>query len=214
MEEEKDTVVVARSGYQVLLNVGPQNLDIDCYEPVNLSHMFSEEQLGNCASLKAHLEDGNLIYYTGQPLPKNPHAVVIKPLVEASTTKIEAEFTQETQTPAAHVQVKTDVKIDEDLKKDIQDRVSASRKEILESDKKILNSHKKKEAVAIDVGAQQPRVAPMTSDKLQMAVHMDVDPVEFKRRQKAAHKQLQDKDEADEARALAEIVAAEANQDD
>ena len=214
MEEKKDVVVVARQGYNVILNVGAHNLTIDSFEPVNLSNLFSEEQLKNCASLKAHREDGNLLNYAGEPLPEDPHAVKIKPLVEVASTKIEAEYTQKTQTAATHMQVETEVEVDEAMKQNIQRRVKEGREEILAFDKKILKSHKTKESNVIDAGARPQKAVAMTSEKLKMNVTMDVDLVEFKKRQRAAHKQLADKDKADDAEAAEEIARVEADEAD
>ncbi len=205
-EEKKDIVVIARQGYTVLLNVGTHNLTIDNYTPVNLSNLFSEEQLKNCASLRAHKEDGNLIDYAGEPLLKDPYAVEIKPLVEAASTKIEAKYSQKTQTAAKHMQVETEVEVDEAMKQNIQARVKASKEEILAKDNKLLT----KEANVIDAGARPQHLVAMTPEKLQMNVTMDVDLEEFKNRQKATHKQLIDKDKTDNAAAAEEIVRVKA----
>ena len=46
-EKNSDIIVVAREGYQALLNVGQNVLEINCYKAINLSKMFSEDILKN-----------------------------------------------------------------------------------------------------------------------------------------------------------------------
>ena len=49
----------------------------------------------------------------------------------------------------------------------------------------------------------------MTTEELTMKVQMDISPVEFKKRQMASRKKLQDQEKADHARATKEIAKQE-----
>jgi hypothetical protein len=216
-EKVKDIVVVARNGYQVLLNVGPHNLTIDCYTPVNLSELFPEEQLQKSSSLRAHLSQGNLIFYSdGQELPKNLHEISIKPMREVEETKIETTYKQSQQTAAAHVRIETTNDIDDDFRETLQEKVAANRETILNTDKKILDKSAAKDNVVStsDIGTPLSQRGEMSASELRRTVTMDIDPADFKARQMAARKRLQEQDKADDIRIRNEIAEIEEAEQD
>lgn len=208
MEQSSDVVVVARKGYQVLLNVGPQTLDIDCYVPINLSHMFSDSQLENCASLRAHLEDGNLVSFTGQSLPKDPRVVAIPKLQEATATKIETLYSQ--KPVIARTQFSTDSDVDDEMCEDIQKRVIQGREEILDADKQLLKSRENVNIVESSSLSEQSRV--VKTEAPQMKVYMDVAPDTFVKKQHASHQRLVDQEVADDKRLNQEIAEIKNNE--
>jgi len=203
MEEKSDVIVVAREGYQVLLNVGARNFLVSCYEPLNLSAYFTHDDLDKCASLRANLEDGNLVHYTGQKLPKNMNSPTIKPMEEVTAQKLEASYTQEGETTSSHFRLKTEADISPELKKNIQDRVAKSREDILAVEEKMLA--KRKEDNVVD-GKPKERNTSLTKDELTLKVQMDVSPEEFKARQLDARKKRAEKDKATQERLNKEIA--------
>jgi len=80
MEKEKSIIVVAKDGYNVLLDINKQTFMIDCHKAINLSEMFPPDVLEQCSSLQAHLRDGNLVYYKGEKLSEDPNDAQINKL--------------------------------------------------------------------------------------------------------------------------------------
>ena len=205
MEKTKDIVVVARGGYQVLLNVGASILDISCYKSINLSKMFQEEILKTCTSLHSHLEDGNLVYYEGDKLPEDPTAPVIAKLNAATVSQIETNYTQSSDNPRMNDKISTDTGIIPQMKKDIQAGVAKTKAEAAQEGKEQVKKHTQREGVTPKSVEYPGRDSAIPPEKLKLAVTMDVSPEKFKEMQKNKHKALIAKDEK---RVVQEIDAA------
>ena len=210
-EKVKDVIVVARNGYQCLVNIGPQNFTVDCYTPVNLSDHFSSDQLNGSPSLRAHLAQGNLILYGGQDLPKNLYDVSIEPMRQVEETKIETTYKQVPQTSAVNFNMETTDNIDDNLRDDIQKKVTENRNSILNTDKKILKKVPVDNHIVStsDVGAPLAQRGEMTTGELQRTVTMDIDPKDFRSRQRNARVQLEKQEQADDLRVRNEIAEME-----
>lgn len=211
-DQEKDIVVVAREGDSVLLNVGTQTLDINCYQPVNLSKMFPKDVLDCCASLSTHLREGNLIYYEkGSELPKDSNKVQIKPLQRVEAKHIGAQFEQsEKDANRTHIEIKTRTDITGETRKLIQDQVETNKKQLFQQNQKLVK--KVKQTVhEIDVPMKQPEVT--TPNKLLMKVSMDVSPEAFAEKMAATKKEIDAAEQINEASAEAEIARHDTEQE-
>lgn len=211
-DQEKNIIVVARKGDSVLLNVGTQTLDINCYQPVNLSKMFPKDVLDCCASLSTHLREGNLVYYEkGSELPKDSNKVQIKPLRQVEAKHIDAQFEQsEKDVNRTHIEIKTRTDITDETRKLIQDQVETNKKQLFQQNQKLVK--KVKQTVhEIDVPMKQPEVT--TPNKLLMKVSMDVSPEIFAEKMADSKKKIETAEQVDEASAEAEIVKHDAEQE-
>ena len=195
-EDKKDVIVVARRGYSALVNFGVQTLDIDCYNPVNLSDMFSEDVIKECTSLNSHLAAGNLIYYEeGQELPEDPNAKYIKKLRQDAAKHLEAQYEQKEQGDTANMSLETITNVDKHMQDHIQEQVAKNREAIIQKDQAIL----KKGVITENVDSvPKERKTAMTEDELLMKVSMDVDPKDFVAKQQA-QKIAMDRKESNEA---------------
>jgi len=213
-EQVKDIIVVARTGFQVLLNIGNDCLTIDAFNPINLSEMYDEDILRNCGSLIAHLRDKNLIYYDGQDLPKDPNSKKIDALQQSAAQHIQAQFKQTSQ-DAAHpnMLLKTDSEnVNENGEKTLQEQVTKYREQVEQENQKIRDKKAKKIHINTTVDSSQESLDPISSgpgmnkNQLNMKVSMDVDPQIFIEKQKANRKQLDDRNQEAEKKALDEIA--------
>ena len=204
--QEKSIVVVACKGSSVLLNIGTQTLDIDCYQPINLSKMFPKDVLDRCASLSAHLREGNLVYYEeGSELPKDSNKVSIKSLQQVEATHISAQFEQsERDTNRTHSEIKTRADITDETRKLIQDQVEANKKPLFQQNQKLVK--KVKQTVhEIDAPMEQPK-ATIPSKSL-LKVSMDVSPEAFAKKMATAKEKIEATEQANETSADAEASA-------
>jgi len=211
-EPLKDIIVVARPGYQVLLNIGSNNYQVDSYSPINLSALYTREILDKCASLRAHLEDGNLIYYKeNMDLPKDPFAKNVDTMKETAATKLEAEYTQKTETNAVNVRVQTTADINNTTKDQMQERIQKSKEDILNKDRSLLEKRKRAQKNVVSAESRKPkeRQEAMKADELQLNVQMDISPEKFKQQQAANRKKLADKELEEHQTAMSQIIEAE-----
>lgn len=206
---KKDVIVIAREGYSVLLEVDGQIFDIDCYESVNLSNMFSVDVLERCSSLSTHLKDGNLIFFEeGGKLPQNAAAPVkIKTLREEATEHITAQYKQaEKDSSRTNMELETRADITDATRAYIQKQIQDNKKQILQKDKKLLSK------VNPDTQPKERRDA-MTPEELTMKVSMDVSPDTFTQKQTESTEKLEASINADEDRAEEEIAKQNSEQE-
>jgi len=211
VETQKDIIVVAREGYTVLLNINEQTLDIDCYNPVNLSKMFSGDAIERCTSLEMHLQEGNLIYYENQELPKNPDKARVDVLRQANAKHIQAQYDQTARNVVrTDMELETQTNIDDAMRVGIQEQVQAGKAKILQTGQK--RAQRAEQSVReVDVPLEKRNA--MTPDELNLKVSMDVSPDEFMQKQKALKKKFDDNVNADEIRAEKEIISQEDNEE-
>jgi hypothetical protein len=207
-QEQKDIIVVARTGYSVLLEVDGRMLSIDCYSPVNLSNIFSADILEKCSSLSAHLKDGNLIFFedgvTG--LSKDVTAPVkIKSLREETAQHILSQYDQaERDAKRTNIELETRANIEDNTRKYIQEQVQENKEAILRRDRKFLV---KTAQTADDIDAfSAARQNAMTMEELSMKISMDVTQEEFVRKQVEAKEKIATGGTIDEERAEKEIA--------
>ncbi len=219
-EQVKDIIVVARKGFQVLLNIGNDCLTIDAFTPVNLSEMYEEDTLRNCGSLAAHLRDKNLVYYNGQTLPKDPNSQKIDSLRQSRAQHIQAQFKQTAQDiNHPNMQLKTDTEnVDENSgEKTLQEQVTEYRTRIEQENQRIRDKKTKETHNSANnmVDDSQKSLDPtlsspgMSKEQLNMKVSMDVDPQTFIEKQRANRKQFDDREQEAEKKALDEIARLE-----
>lgn len=212
---KKDVIVVAREGYSVLLDVDSRMFDIDCHKAINLSDMFSADILDRCASLSAHLKDGNLVLFDGSTeLSEDITAsATITPLREETAEHITAQYQQaERDSNRTNMELVTRANITEDMRKHIQAQVQAGKDKILQADQKLLAKAKAVQTSnAVDTRPKDRQTA-MTPAELTMKVSMDISPKAFAEKQAASKRKLEDADEADESRAEQEIAKQDANE--
>jgi len=213
-ESNTDFVVIAPEGQQAFLNIQGHNFLINCHTPLNLTSFFTNEQLEKDPFLKANLEDGNLLRYHGEKLPEALKTAQIKPLKEISATKLEATYSQKTETNIDNYRVKTDTNVSSDIKSDIQTRVVKNREAILNTDKKFLKTHKTKNKNIVESSSRPQESGALDTDKLKMKVQMDISPSEFNKRQEASRQRLIEQEKVDKQRATAAIKDAEQKDND
>jgi len=202
--QEKSVVVIAKEGYNVLLNVGDQVLMIDWYKPVNLSEMFSQDIIDQCTSLQSHLRDGNLVFYTEEKeLPKDPNEVTIQKLSDlAAQQQINVEFSQKSgRADAVNIEIET-TGVSADVRKEIDKRIEKNRDEIVRQNNKLLEH-----CIQNTINPDEPVKAGqhMTENELRLNVTMDVDNDVFKAVQEQGQKDITQKAEEDERAANFEI---------
>ena len=210
METKKeDFMIIAPEGAQTLLSMGSRTFLIDCYTPLNLSTTFTHEELANDAMLQANLQDGNVIRYTGQSLPKMPNSDGIPILKEESSIKLETNYTQKTETKVPNFRVKTSTDISPTIKKDIQTRVIENKQALSTVDKKVLKTSPKVKSNIVEASSRETIQKSIDPSKLIMEVKMDVDPEEFQKRQEDSRKRLAEENRSDEIRVSRAIKAAD-----
>ena len=200
---KKDIIVVAKTGYAVLLEIDGRTFDIDCHEAINLSNIFPASVLKKCSSLSTHLKDGNLVFFEkGTKLSEDVTASAkIEPLREETAQHITSQYDQtERDVNRTNMELETRANITEETRKHIQQQVQASKKKIFQTDKKLLS----KTVDNID-SLPKERQSAMTEKDLKMRVSMDISPEEFAKKQKALRNNFEAAEEADEIRAEAEI---------
>lgn len=218
-QEKKDIVVIARKGYTVLLDVAGRTLDINSYNAVNLSNMFSADILEHCASLSAHLDAGNLIPFNGGiKLSEDTNTPAeVKPLRTETAQHITAQYDQtERDVNRTDMELETRANITDNTREHIQDQVQAGKEKILQTDRKFL----KRQAVQTSNDTTNDNTATvknkqksMTVDELHMAVSMDIKPEEFAKRQAELKRKFDEDEEANEMRAEKEIARQDIEED-
>jgi len=226
--QDKKIVVVARPGYQVLLNIGNDCLTIDAFTPIDLSNMYDEATLSNCGSLSAHLRDGNLVYFEGQQLPKDPNLQKVAALRQSTAQHIQAQYKQSAvnkQYPNMQLTTETE-DVNEGQEKTLQDRVAESRTKMQQFEQKMADQVRANLSTASDhspaVDAGNPPAdfdptavgAGLNKAALNMKVAMDVDSQTFIAKQAAARKKLDDNEQAAENDACKEIERLKFQDDD
>jgi len=68
--------VVAAEGYTVLIEVGNRSLQVTQFESVDLAEFFTPEEIEKSASVKTSFQNGWLVFYKGQKLPKKPESKI------------------------------------------------------------------------------------------------------------------------------------------
>ena len=210
---KNDIIVVAREGYSVLLNIDGRTLDIDCHEAVNLSSMFTADVLERSSSLSTHLDDGNLVYCDKDiKLSKDTTAIKKITLLRPEKAQhIVSQYTQaERDVSRTNMELETRANITAETRKQIQDQVQVSKKEILQADQKFVNTI---QTVNETTTVPKERQNAMTADELQMKVTMDIDPEEFTKKQADAKVAFDASDAKDEERAETEIIFQENNEE-
>lgn len=214
--DHDELVVVAKLGYQVLLNVGRDCLVIDSFSPVNLNQLYDAETLNACGSLAAHLREGNLVKFEGQKLPEDPNTQKIEGLRQSEARHREAGYKQQPRNPVhANFEVET-VADTVNPGDDLQQQVAQSRKEI-QDDSRIKTTISKgyTQSPAVDSGdalnalQEEEELAP---SKLRLKVSMDVSGDEFTQRQEASRIARAKQDEQFENTAAEEIEEIDNNQ--
>jgi len=203
---KSDIIVTAREGYSVLLEIDGRMFDIDCHESINLSEIFSADILEKCSSLNTHLKDGNLI--TLKEVIKLSvdvtAAAEIKPLREETAQHITSQYDQaEKDVNRTNIELETRANITKNTREHIQERVQASKKDILATDQKILV---KTVQTTNNVDATPTeRKNAMTAEELTLGVTMDISASEFADKQAKSKAKLDASEIADETRAQNEI---------
>lgn len=218
-ESSKQFIVVARPGYQVLLNIAQDCLTIDAFNPVNLNEMYNEEVLQNCASLQTHLRDGNLVEYIDQELPKDPNKQKIDALRKSTAQHIDAQFAQTARDkdhPQMQIETKTE-NVNDTLDKSLQEQVTNSREEI-EADaqkigKNVNDSYEKLADAPTPPDTTAEPGSAMDKSKLTLKVSMDVPQEEFIKKQQAALEQQEEANEKAEHEAHKEVDEIQSKDD-
>lgn len=207
---KKDVVVVAREGYSVLLEIDGRMLDIDCHETINLSNIFPPEIIDRCASLSAHLKDGNLVLFEKGITKLSEDAtasVEIAPLREETAEHITSQYDQaERDSDRTNIELETRANITDNTRKHIQEQVQAGKKKILQTDQKLMAKAKVVQTANEVASQPKERQNAMTSDELTMKVSMDISPEAFAKKQAASKEKLEANEDADETRAEQEIA--------
>jgi hypothetical protein len=200
--QEKNIKVIAREGYNVLLDIHHQTLMIDCYNFVDLSAMFTQEILNECVSLQSHLREGNLVIYEGQELTQDPNEFQITKLAEVSEQQIKAQYSQKSgRADAFNVNVETVSDLSAKMIKNIDELVEKNRVEIIKQDNKILDH-------LISPSSPEeslPEGHQMTESELHLNVVMDVDNNTFEAVQEQGRIDIINKEDEDERAANNEI---------
>lgn len=204
--QEKSFIVVAKEGYNVLLDINNQTLMIDCHNAINLSEMFSPDVLKQCSGLQAHLRDGNLVEYDGRELSKDPNDAQITKLNEIAEQQIKAQFSQHSgRDDAFNINIETSSDITDKVRKDIDERLEKNRDDIVKQDNKLLKHLVKDSDESESVSDPVFNDSHMTEKELHLNVTMDVDNNTFKAIQEQGQKDIIEKTEADEHAAKVEI---------
>jgi len=211
--QEKSVVVIAKKGYNVLLDIGKQTLMVDCYKSINLSEMFPQDVLEQCTSLQSHLRDGNLVFYAGEDLPEDPNNIQINKLNEIAEQQLSVKFSQHSgRTDAFNINIETTSDISDDIRKKIDAGIDKNRNDIVKQDNKILQHSVTKSVESADKNdsplGRDPvfgESAHLSEDQLHFKVTMDVDDNTFNSIQKQGHKDNVEKAELDEQDAEIEI---------
>jgi hypothetical protein len=211
--KEKDMIVVAKNGFSVLLEIGGRTLDIDCYNPVNLSEMFSEEVIKNCDSLRIHLKQENLVRYSGQDLVEDPNSAKVEALKQSAAAKIEASYTQSPDGDRSDMHLKTNAGIDENIKRELQKKINENKtdaqKRAEERSRKFLQKGAAEDNVVDSSTKNRERQHAMSKQELNMKVQMDVDRKDFISKQVARRKALDNTIQNDNLNAEKEIQNVE-----
>jgi len=203
MEKEKSIIVVAKDGYNVLLDINKQTFMIDCHKAINLSEMFPPDVLEQCSSLQAHLRDGNLVYYKGEKLSEDPNDAQINKLHEIAEHQIEAQFSQHSgRADAFNIEIETASTVSDNMRKNIDARIEKNRADIVTQDNKLLK-HLKTQATKVADPIYSSEC--MSEDDLHLKVTMDIDDKKFADIQKQSHEENLEKEEMAENTAKTEI---------
>ena len=206
--KEKSVTVIAKDGYNVLLDINKQTLMIDCYKPINLSEMFTQDILDQCTSLQSHLRDGNLVFYAGEELLEDANEVQITKLNQIAEQQISAQFSQHSgRADAFNINIETVSDVSDKVRRDIDQRVEKNRDDIVKRDNTLLNRYKESVA-SVDKSAPDTvfgEGAHLNENQLHLKVTMDVDDNTFNAVQEQGHKDIIEKAELDEQAANVEI---------
>jgi len=214
-EEKKieDVIVVAQEGHQVLLDIDGRTLSIDCHESVNLSDMFLPEVIDRCSSLATSLKVGHLVKCSEDDklTVDTVSPSTIQTLRPETASHIAAQYTQaERDVKRTNMEIQTRSNITAETRRLIEEQVQVSKDEIHRVDHKF----SKKDDAAAKVEREMDSVPmgrqdAMSVSELSMNVSMDVPADEFNERQQEAKLKLDAAEDADEARAGAEIAQQE-----
>jgi len=212
-QKQKDIIVVAHRGYSVLLDITDKNvLEIDCYHPVNLSDLFPDLDLSKCTSLKVNLARGNLIIFEGQDLPEDPNDKKIAIMRAASSQHREVGSTPSRLTLHEDAQVPLVVEntqVDNVMTENLNDKIKAGRDKITQKNDLL---KQKRVSANISVEDEKPKIPEMLDTaNLNLKVSMDVTDKDFKSRQIAIRRGLDNSVQTSEQHAREEIEREEPN---
>lgn len=211
-EKIKDVIVVAREGYSVLLDIDGDTLSITCHESINLSKRYITDIISRCASLEAHLKEGNLVRCddAAEFSVDITAPTTIPQLHLESASHILSQYDQASRdSTRTHTELETQANITADTRKIIQEQVNESKRAIQATDNKFLKIPATQVEAKIDVTPHKRETA-MNSSELMLKVSMDVSPETFIAKQQQDKERLEAAEDENEAMAEKEIAKQDA----
>ncbi|MCK4359236.1 MAG: hypothetical protein KAW92_10950 [Candidatus Cloacimonetes bacterium] len=141
--EKKLSKVVAAPGISALVDIGNRGLQITQFKPVDLSKLFTEEEIQTSKSLKESMRMGWIVPYVGQKLPKkNPSKIVIPNMeIKRGSDSVSAKIV-ERKKEGKKSEYDYEVNIPKKVQKAIEDSQDKRKQEQLEEKEELLKLQK------------------------------------------------------------------------
>lgn len=141
--EKKLSMVVAAPGISALVDIGNRGLQITQFKPVDLSKLFTEEEIQTSKSLEESMKKGWVVPYTGQELPKKNLSKIVIPSMEikSGSDSVSAKIV-ERKKEGKKSEFDYEVKIPKKVQKAIKDSQDKRKKELLKEKEDLLNLQK------------------------------------------------------------------------